>query len=339
MITDQTSRGIGLGFEAIIGTSEVLRDAIDRARKVAASRLATVLILGETGTGKELFARGIHYAGPAPAEPFVAVNCAAIPEALLESELFGHERGSFTDARAQKRGLMEVAGMGTLFLDEVGELHRALQPKLLRALEERKLRRVGGVEEIDIGCRIIAAANGSLSDAVARLEFREDLFYRLSGFRVQLPPLRERNGDLPAIAAHFLDALARQQNLKPKTLSPEAMLALNAHTWPGNVRELKNVVEHAAILCEGDEIGAHHLLLQRRTRLPATPVTGDVREIQIPESGKSLDEIESEAVRHTLQITKGNQSRAARILGISRPTLARKIREYGLRQRGPDRVA
>ena len=316
---------LDFGLESIVGQSQALRDAIDRARKVASTRLTTVLIVGETGTGKELFARGIHYAGPARGEPFVAVNCAAIPEALLESELFGHEKGAFTDARAQKRGLMELAGAGTLFLDEVGELPARLQPKLLRALQERRIRRLGGLEEIGINCRIITAANTSLQDAVARLEFREDLYYRLNVFRVNLPPLRERRPDIETLARHFLHEHARQQSLEPKTLEPDAIEALVHHSWPGNVRELKNVIENAAILSEENCIRAAHLMIQQRTVLPAA--TGSsMRAIQIPPEGKTLDEIEREAVALTLSITKGNQSAAARILGISRPTLARKMR-------------
>jgi transcriptional regulator with PAS, ATPase and Fis domain len=319
-----------IGLESIVGESATLRDALDRARKVAASRLTTVLIVGETGTGKELFARGIHYAGPSRGEPFVAVNCAAIPETLLESELFGHERGAFTDARAQKRGLMELAGAGTLFLDEIGELPPRLQPKLLRALEERRVRRLGGLQEIEVNCRIIAAANTSLHDAVTRLEFREDLYYRLNVFRIALPPLREREGDVELLARHFLIELARQQELDPKTLEPDAVAALREHTWPGNLRELKNVIEHAAILSDGQTIRADHLMIQQRTVLPASRGGAPLREIRIPPEGKSLDAIEKEAVQLTLQITNGNRSAAARILGISRPTLARKMREYGI---------
>src|SRR5581483_4355586 len=215
-------------------------------------------------------------------------NCAAIPETLLESELFGHERGAFTDARAQKRGLMELAGAGTLFLDEIGELPPRLQPKLLRALEERRIRRLGGLHEIEINCRIIAAANTSLQDAVTRLEFREDLYYRLNVFRITLPPLRERAGDVELLARHFLAELARQQGQEPKVLEPDAIAALRAHTWPGNLRELKNVIEHAAILSEGPSIRAEHLMIQQRLSLPATRASSPVREIRIPPEGKSL---------------------------------------------------
>ncbi len=317
---------VSLGLASIIGESEALGEAIDRARKVATSRLTTVLLIGETGTGKELFARAIHYEGPARGEPFVAVNCAAIPETLLESELFGHERGAFTDARAQKRGLMELAGCGTLFLDEIAELPPRLQPKLLRALEDRRVRRLGGLDEVEINCRIIAAANPSLHDAVARLEFREDLYYRLNVFRIPLPPLRERRGDVTLLARHFLAELAEQQGLASKVLDQAAVAALEAHNWPGNIRELKNVIEHAAILSDDNVIRAEHLMLQQRTILPASNTSEQVREIRIPPEGKSLELIEQEAVRLTLQITRGNRSAAARILGISRPTLGRKLR-------------
>ncbi len=327
----RTGGVVQFGLESIVGDSETIRDALDRARKVASSRLTTVLVVGETGTGKELFARGIHYEGVARGEPFVAVNCAAIPETLLESELFGHERGAFTDARAQKRGLMELAGTGTLFLDEIGELPPRLQPKLLRALEERRVRRLGGLQEIEISCRIITAANTSLHDAVARLEFREDLYYRLNVFRIVLPPLRTRSSDVELLARHFLEEIARQQGLEPKTLEPEAVAALRAHSWPGNIRELKNVIEHAAILSEGQSIGAEHLMIQQRLSLPASHAGhGSPRDIVIPPEGKLLAVVEREAVLATLQITGGNRSAAARILGISRPTLTRKLREYGV---------
>jgi transcriptional regulator with PAS, ATPase and Fis domain len=327
---------VKLGLASIIGESDTLGDAIDRARKVATSRLTTVLLVGETGTGKELFARAIHYEGPARGEPFVAVNCAAIPETLLESELFGHERGAFTDARAQKRGLMELAGCGTLFLDEIAELPPRLQPKLLRALEDRRVRRLGGLDEVEINCRIVAAANPSLHEAVARLEFREDLFYRLNVFRIALPPLRDRKGDVTLLAHHFLAELAEQQGLPPKVLDHSAIAALEVHNWPGNIRELKNVIEHAAILSDDNVIRGEHLMLQQRTILPATTGADQVREIRIPPEGKSLELIEQEAVRLTLQITRGNRSAAARILGISRPTLGRKLRAALAMEDGED---
>jgi transcriptional regulator with PAS, ATPase and Fis domain len=317
----------------VVGQSDSLQAAVALATRVGTSRAATVLVCGETGTGKELFARGIHACSSHSNDPFVAINCAAIPESLLESELFGHERGAFTDARAMKRGLLEVAGHGTIFLDEIGELPLKLQPKLLRILEQRTFRRVGGSVELPIGARVIAGTNVSLSDAVDSGAFREDLFYRLSVVRLDLPPLRERVGDVELLARHFLRDLARESDGVPATLSADALTALCTHAWPGNVRELKNVIERAVIVAGGKTIQLQHLLFQRRRSIqPGVDVEcGTV--IRIPPGGKTLDEIESEAIQATLALTHGNLSATARILGISRPTLGRKLRSAGLERR------
>lgn len=312
------------GFSSIIGDSPLLHEALRLAERVAASRRTTVLLIGETGTGKELFARGIHYAGAAANEPFVAINCAAIPENLLESELFGHERGAFTGAQSRKQGLLELAGEGTLFLDEVHHLPRPLQPKLLRALESRQVRRLGGLDEFPITCRIVAASSPLLEQVVATGEFREDLYYRLNVFTISLPPLRERLEDVEFIARHFLAAETREYQ-KPKTFSDDAVAALLVHRWPGNVRELKNVVERAAILsADSAVVRAEHLMIQRRTTRTGGG-TDSIGEIHIPRQGKLLEDIEREAVALTLRITGGNQAAAARLLGISRPTLAKKM--------------
>ena len=315
----------GFSFDRIVGASASLRGAIEMARKIAGARLTTVMLVGETGTGKELFARGIHCEGPNASAPFVAVNCAAIPESLLESELFGHEAGAFTGARVRKHGLMELAGCGTLFLDEVHHLPFALQPKLLRALEERRVRRLGGTQEIAIECRVIAATNVAIERAVEAGEFREDLFYRLNVLRVDIPALRERAGDVARLARHFLEQHTREQDRAEKSLAPDALELLLAHSWPGNVRELKNVIERATVL-SGDDAVVHatHIMLQRRSGRPNSHDV--VGEIEIPLSGKTMEQIEQEAVQLTLQLTNGNQSKAARILGISRPTLARITR-------------
>jgi two-component system response regulator AtoC len=318
-----SDRARDFGFQNIVGGSPLLREAVSLAMQVAGTRRTTVLLLGETGTGKELFARGVHYASAAADEPFVAINCAAIPEALLESELFGHERGAFTGAHARKQGLLELAGSGTLFLDEVHHLPRMLQPKLLRALESRQVRRLGGFEEINIECRIIAAASPLLEQVVASGEFREDLYYRLNVFSIALPALRERLEDIEVIARHFLASETREHG-QSKAFSADACAALRVHRWPGNVRELKNVVERAAIL-SGDSsiVRAEHLMIQRRAAKQSAPDA--IGEIKIPTTGKLLDDIVAEAVSLTLKITNGNQAAAARLLGISRPTLAKKM--------------
>jgi transcriptional regulator with PAS, ATPase and Fis domain len=311
------------GFQNIVGRSPAITEALQLARRVADTARTTVLLLGETGVGKELFARGIHYAGANSEQPFVAVNCAAIPETLLESELFGHERGAFTDARKRKAGLFELAGTGTLFLDEIHQMPLTLQPKLLRVLESRRVRLLGGSEEIEIKCRLIAAANPLLEQAVASGAFREDLFYRLHVFTITLPPLRDRRDDITLIARQCL-AESVNEHGRVKVLSPEALEALHTHRWPGNVRELRNIIERAAIL-SGDErtIQPEHLLIQRRT---ATAGTDSVGEIRIPRTGKTLAAVEREAIQIALRLTNGNRSAAARMLGISRPRLARKMR-------------
>jgi two-component system NtrC family response regulator len=326
--TSDTPITRSFAFENIVGESPLLREALQLAERVAAARRTTVLLIGETGTGKELFARGIHYAGASASEPFVAINCAAIPENLLESELFGHERGAFTGAQTRKQGLLELAGTGTLFLDEVHHLPRPLQPKLLRALESRQVRRLGGLDEFPVECRIIAAASPLLEQVVASGEFREDLYYRLNVFSISLPALRERLEDVELIARQFLAEETREYQ-RPKRFSDDAVAALLVHRWPGNVRELKNVVERAAILsADSPIVRGEHLMIQRRTVRQADS-DGSVGEIRIPPGGKLLEEIEREAVALTLKLTNGNQAAAARLLGISRPTLAKKMPRGG----------
>jgi two-component system, NtrC family, response regulator AtoC len=313
-----------LGFQNIVGRSPAISEALELARRVANSPRTAVLLLGETGAGKELFARGIHYAGAHAEQPFVAVNCAAIPENLLESELFGHERGAFTDARKRKSGLFELAGGGTLFLDEIHQMPLGLQPKLLRVLESRRVRLLGGTDEVDVRCRVIAAANPLLEQAVVAGTFREDLFYRLNVFTISLPPLRDRKEDIALIARQCLVESVSEHG-RVKVLSPDSLETLYLHRWPGNVRELRNVIERAVIL-SGDErtIRPEHLLIQRRTAASAPDSAGEIR---IPRTGKSLAAVEREAILIALRLTNGNRSAAARMLGISRPRLARKLRD------------
>lgn len=313
-----------LGFQTVIGNCAAIRNAVALARLAARDR-SSVLIVGPTGTGKELFARAIHYAGPTSGEPFIVVNCAAIPEVMLESELFGHEEEVMPGA-PRKQGLIEVAGAGTLFLDEVSALPRTLQPRLLRAVEAGRIRRRGGRSDVEIGCRVVATSSYDLDAAVSRGDFREELFQRLNRFRVNLPPLRERGGDVEVLARHYLQGLAEDHGGKPKELAPDAAAALALHGWPGNIRELRNVIERAALAAEGPAVHAAHLTIQRRTSVAATSSdTETAGEIRLPRSGKSLAEIEWEAIALTMQFTGGNQSAAARMLGISRVTLARKM--------------
>ena len=324
-------------FASVIGASAPILEAVDMARRVAKRGAANVLLRGETGTGKEVFARAIHYASPCAAAPFVAINCAAIPPALIECELFGYEKGAFTDARNTKEGLIELARDGTLFLDEIASLPMDLQPKLLRALEERRVRRVGGVKEIEIHARVVAAANVSLADMVQEGSFREDLYYRLNVLRVAIPPLRDRPGDVRLLADYFLSEAARAQGLTRGRLSSAAVERLERSSWPGNVRELKNVMERALVMSEGREIAAKHLLLDRRgSNFGEEGAEKGV--IRIPSDGRTLRSVEAELVRMTLEMTGWNKSETSRRLGISRPTVDRKILDYELKPATLDEV-
>ncbi len=326
-----------VAFQNVVGSSSVLRRAIDLGCRVANHPGTTVLLHGETGTGKELFARGIHYSSPHSAEPFVAINCSAIPEHLLESELFGHEKGSFSGADAQKRGLLEFAGNGTVFLDEIGDLPINLQPKLLRVLEEKRVRRVGGLREIDISCRIIAASHRDLQQLVTDGHFRADLYYRLSVFAIELPALRQRTTDIELLARYFLDQVCREHGVRPRKFSGEALEALRNYAWPGNVRELKNAIEGSVIVSEGDIIKPEHIVVRRRTSVPtpmseSTPVAAVIR---VPEAGLTLAHAEKQLIEATLKLTKYNISRTARMLDVSRPTVLRKLEQYGIKKPQP----
>jgi transcriptional regulator with PAS, ATPase and Fis domain len=320
-------------FAHAVAVSPQMREAILLARQVAESPLTTVLLEGETGTGKELFARGIHNASDAAGDPFVGINCAAIPENLLEAELFGHERGAFTGAIERKMGLIEHAQRGTLFLDELQQLPLGLQAKLLRVLEDRTFRRVGGTSELPVRCRVIAGTNSSLELAVSAGRFREDLYFRLNVFRIELLPLRDRLPDVVPIAEHFLHEIAARRSTKPKRLHDDSCDLLRSHNWPGNAREVRNVIERACILATTDVILPAHLKLQRRELVSFGDSAHVAGIIAIPNRGKTLEEIEREAIRLTMLLTAGNVSAAARLLGISRPTLMRKMREGGFTRR------
>ncbi len=305
-----------LGFDAIIGRHPGLRDVLDQARRVAAHRDVTVLLGGETGTGKELVARAIHYHSPRARAPFVEVNCAAIPAALLESELFGHERGAFTGAVSAKPGLFEQADGGTIFLDEVGHLPLELQPKLLRALATREIRRVGGRDGRAVDVRILSATHVDLAQAVREGAFREDLYYRLHVVALILPPLRERGEDVELLAEAFVARFAQVYGLALPPLSPELRTALREHPWPGNVRELRNAIERGLILSPPGTLTVEQML---REPVALTPPPGT---LPFP---ATLDDITRAAARVMLDHTGGNKSEAARRLGISRPRLQRLL--------------
>lgn len=318
-----------LGFHSIVGSSALLDAAVTVARKVAASSaVRSMLLTGEAGTGKELLARCTHYAGADAGAPFVPISCGSVPEGLLEAELFGIE--SPNDPRTNRPGIFELAGRGTVFLKDIGELPTTLQAPLARVLDERRVRRRGGLGEIPVACRVIAASKSSLEDRVAGGSFQEALLTRLSVVRVELPPLRERGDDVVLLATHMLRESSRLHAAPAKFLNDEAIEVLRGHRWPGNVRELKHVLERAALIADGPEIAPRHLMIQTRRSVAATAPGAAFSEIRIPATGKSLDQIEREALEITLQLTNYNQSAAARILGVSRPTLARKLKTYGL---------
>ena len=309
----QAPDGTEIEFPEILGESPALRTVLDQVARLIPHPQVTVLIVGETGTGKELLARALHTNGPRHAAPFVDINCAAIPETLLEAELFGHERGAFTDAVTTKPGLFETADGGTLFLDEVGHLPFRLQGKLLRVLEERRTRRIGSTKSIPVDVRVIAATNVNLGRAVQRGEFREDLYYRLNVVPIALPTLRDRPDDVVLLAHHFLAKFAAVYGLAHATLSPAAERALRNRRWPGNVRELRNVIERAVLLSRGSVIEAASFQPESDDLLAT-----DVRPRQ-------LRAIIKNAVRETLEQCGGNKSDAARRLGISRTRLQRLL--------------
>jgi DNA-binding NtrC family response regulator len=309
-----------------VGKSAAMQDVFRIVRKIGQSKATTVLITGESGTGKELVARAIHEASSCEG-PFVEINCGALPEPLLESELFGHEKGAFTDAKARKRGLVEVAEGGTLFLDEIGEMGLTLQTRLLRVIENKTFRRVGGVEDLGVRTRIVAATNRNLEQAVEEGIFRKDLYYRLKVIPIELPPLRQRLGDVPLLANYFIEHYNRELNKHVARLSPEVTNILQGYGWAGNVRELKNVIERAMLLEAEDEILPQHLPVELVT--PNTQVVRRSASV-LDEAFKptSLRVMEFFFITKTLEATNGNKSQAAKLLGISRQTLREKLKGF-----------
>ncbi len=318
-----------LGMPRIIGKSQAINAVAQKIQKVAPAR-TTVLLLGESGTGKELFARAIHNLSDRRDYPFVPINCAAIPRNLLESELFGHEKGSFTGAEARKLGKFELADNGTIFLDEIAEMDMALQAKMLRVIQEGEIERIGGIKAVKIDVRVVAASNKDIEKAVEEKLFREDLFYRLNVFPVTIPPLRERKEDIPLLVEYFTAMYCRELKTQPKDISVEAMNVLMGYPWKGNVRELENCIERAIILSEGNTITEEHIVLNRQVAADLAvrnlPMTGTLEDV----SREAVRIVERERIGRALKETKGNKSRAAEILQVSYKTLLTKIKDYGI---------
>ncbi len=323
----RSQENVRFGLHRIIGQSPAMREVRQRVRQIAQSEASTVLLEGESGTGKDLIARTIHNESNRADQPFVEVNCAALPETLIESELFGHERGAFTDAKTRKAGLLELAHSGTLYLDEIGDMNPTLQSKLLGVIENKRFRRVGGVKDLSVDVRFIAATNRNLAAAMERGDFRKDLFYRLKVFSITLPPLRERLSDLPLLIDFLLGELRKEFKKKIVGLSAEAHRVLASYPWPGNVRELRNVLERAFILCEGENIEPEHLPPELIAS-PSSPQSGGFL-FKIPPQGIPLETVERDLIRQALEICEGNQIRAAKLLSISRDVLRYRMKKFG----------
>src|SRR6201993_100400 len=337
------------GYHNVVGTSAKMTELMHFVRKVAASEATTILIQGESGTGKDLIAKAIHYESSRQNGPFVAINCSAIPETLMEAELFGHEKGAFTDAKAMKKGLFEAAHGGTLFLDEIGELSPLLQAKLLRVLEDQVIRRIGGVRDMQVDVRVVAASNRDLEKAVREGHFRQDLYYRLAIIAIFIPPLRERTEDILPLVDFFIDWYNRKFKKSVKGISQDTRRLLLAHDWPGNVRELKNSIERAMILEDESILRPVYLPFavgnaarSGLTAFEASSASGDgggskqlpngrvLPRLYIPEEGTSLEEVERAMVELAMRQANGNQTHAARLLDISRDALRYKLKKFEL---------
>jgi DNA-binding NtrC family response regulator len=320
-------------FDQIIGQSPAMTDMLGIARKVAESEVSSVLLQGESGTGKDLVAKAIHYQSNRSEGPFVAINCAALPGTLIESELFGYEKGAFTDAKARKEGLFQQAEGGTLFLDEIGELELSLQAKLLRVLEEGAFRRVGGLKDIAFDARVIAASNRDLKMESEAGRFRLDLYYRLSVIQIDIPALRERGDDVLLLTEHYVDSFGKRLRKNVQGITPEVAAAFRRYEWPGNVRELRNVIERALILEDEDEITMKYVPraviegLKQSTADDSHAFTAATAQFRLPADGISLDDVEMELVRQAIERSGGNQTKAAELLGISRDQLRYRLKK------------
>ena len=315
-------------LDGIIGASAPLKAVLDKMRLVAASR-ATILIEGESGTGKELIAQAVHQSSPRSRGPFVAVHCAALSDNLLESELFGHERGAFTGATERRLGRFESADAGTLFLDEIGEISQSTQVKLLRFLETKSIERVGGTRPIELDVRLVAATNRDLEHEVRTGKFREDLFFRLNVVRLRMPPLRERADDIPLLLAHFIRVFSKENGVAPLTIEPGALRTLQAYGWPGNIRELRNFCENAVVLRRGGSLSEYDLEPKFRGETPTTSMAvGVVSSSSSAGNSLSVEENEKRLLREALLKARGNRTKAAELMGVSRRTLHRKIAQW-----------
>jgi two-component system, NtrC family, response regulator AtoC len=328
-VTQQKAR---FGLSNIVGQSPAMVKIKNLVRKIAQGKTTTILLLGESGTGKDMAARAIHYESNRVDMPFMNITCTALPETLLDSELFGYEKGAFTDAREQKKGLFELADGGTVFLDEVGDMSASLQGKLLRVLEEKAFKRIGGGVDIGVDVRVIAATNRNLEEAIENDAFREDLYYRLNIVPIYLPPLRERREDIPVLADYFLEKANREFHHQFAGFSPRALRKLTGYGWPGNVRELRNAIERAVLLATGDTIGNDDVLLGR-TLLGGRPQSGEYV-VRLPDQGCDLSDIERDLVRQALERTNWNQTRAAKLVGISRDQVRYKMEKHEITQPG-----
>jgi len=315
------------GSPDIIGTSRHMKNVLDMMEKVAKSDASTVLVQGESGTGKELVAKWIHYKSARAERPFVAINCAAVPATLLESELFGHEKGAFTDAKAMKKGLFELADGGTVFLDEIGDMEMGMQAKLLRFLEERTFRRIGGTKSFSVDVRIISATNRDLLKAIEEKSFRNDLYYRLQVIPIFLPPLRERREDILTLTNHFIETFNNEFNKHVTGISKMAEKLILDYNWPGNIRELKNVVERAIILGNDETLLLEHLPLEIVAK--ASSQSGGITTFKLPPEGIDIEEVEKELIRQALEISEWNQSKAAKKLNLGIDAFRYRMKKFG----------
>nr|WP_246551666.1 sigma-54 dependent transcriptional regulator [Geobacter hydrogenophilus] len=315
------------GSPDIIGSSRHMKNVLDMMEKVAKSDASTVLVQGESGTGKELVAKWVHYKSARAERPFVAINCAAVPATLLESELFGHEKGAFTDAKAMKKGLFELADGGTVFLDEIGDMEMGMQAKLLRFLEERTFRRIGGTKSFSVDVRIISATNRDLIKAIEEKSFRNDLYYRLQVIPIYLPPLRERREDILTLTSHFIELFNAEFNKHVTGISKMAEKLLLDYTWPGNIRELKNVIERAIILGNDETLLLEHLPLEIVAK--ASSQSAGLTTFKLPPEGIDIEEVEKELIRQALEISDWNQSKAARKLNLGIDAFRYRMKKFG----------